>query len=49
MEWIVEPLKGFKGIIDYPAEACPHTWNECSCTAGLWVCQKGATLTMPET
>ena len=37
MEWIMEPLIGFKGIGVVNLEGC-QTHYECSCQGGLLVC-----------
>ena len=48
MDWIIEPLSGFKAISYAEAETCPHTWMQCTCTGGLLVCSTQGALVKPE-
>jgi hypothetical protein len=38
MEWIVEPLTGFKDLIPVLNVDCAGALNQCSCSKGLMVC-----------
>lgn len=44
MDWLMEPVNGFKAFDIYLGETCPVTWIQCSCTGGLLLCTGGGTL-----
>jgi hypothetical protein len=47
MEWIIEPLKGFKEIVPVLNDSCSQ-WAVCTCTGGLIVCSgKGSLEILP--
>ncbi len=48
MEWIIEPVKGFKEIVPVLNGNCETQWAVCTCTGGLIVCSgKGSLEILP--
>jgi len=48
MDWLMEPLSGFKGISQDFEDSCPQTWNQCTCTGGLLICTVQGALKIEE-
>jgi len=48
MDWLMEPLNGFKSISQDFAESCPSTWYQCTCEGGLLICTVKGALTVEE-
>lgn len=50
MDWIIEPLSGFKALEPISADSCTGEGtklNHCSCTGGLVVCKCKGGLVVP--
>jgi len=48
MDWLMDPFKGFKEVSLNEVEQCAVQWWQCSCTAGLVICQKPGALVVDQ-